>query len=321
MVYIVYKVSAKYIIKALEFYGKCKEREVEFNINHFSEALSTSKVNAQNAIGAGRQLGLFEISENIFNATIEEQIILFRNALQSYPPFFDFVEFLYKEKDATEAVKLVKYIHNIERNEKDILWSLKNWGVFSKIFKNKKGNIEFREKIRKPIPNKIEELSKMLDNELKIKIWIKNIIENGFSLLSNIDFQNLIDSMINFETKPRESIKKSGEVLEDFLRKIAKNRKIDVKNKNGISQIAEELRKHKIIANKHIGILKGMQVFLDRDIFDGLSAFRNIGTHGIDKEEGKRWELSSELSLVYIIQVILCIKSLHYYCIENQLKF
>lgn len=321
MVFRVYKVSADYIVKVLEVYRKCEERNVKFNINDFSEALSTSKVNAQNAIGAAQQLGLFEISEKFSKASIEEQAILFRKALQSYPPFIDFVEFLYKKKDADEAAKLVKYIYNIDRNEKDIMWCFKNWGVFSKIFRNKKGSIEFLEKIGDPIPSKIKELSKMLDNELKIKIWIKNVIENGFSLLSSTDFQNLIDSMLNFDKKPRESIKKSGEVLEDFLRKIAKNRRIDVKNKNGISQIAEELRKYKIIANKHIGILKGMQVFLDRDIFNGLSAFRNISTHGIDKEEGKRWELSSELSLIYNIQVILCIKSLYYYCVENQLKF
>ncbi len=321
MGYVVYKVSADFISKIVILYNKCQERNSAFNKNFLSNALGTSIVNAQNAIKAAEQLGLFKITEKFSKSTKSQQKIFFRKALQSYVPFFDFIEFLYVGEKPEKAIKIVKNIHKLTRSEIDLLWIFKNWGKFSGIFKDKKGDIKFREEINTPTPNKIKELVINLDNELRAKIWIKNIIGNAFNFLSQKDYENLIDCILKIGDQPRESIRKCGETLEDFLRKIAKKKNIDVSSKNGISQISQELRKSMILASKHVNILRGLQVFLDREIFDGFSSFRNMATHGIDKQEGKTWELSSELALTFIIQVILCIKSLYYYVIEQKLTF
>jgi len=305
LVFKVYKVSANYIAEATKLHFKFKERGIEFNKKKISEALKTSEDNAQNAKNAARQLSLLNSSEKFSKSTIETQKILFRQYLQSFIPFIDFIESLYDGKSPEEAARLVKILHNWGKREKDIIWIFKNWGTFAGIFQKKQGKLEFRHAIKTSEINDINKNIIELDDELKVKIWIKNRIGNANKILSISDYKNLTKSILNIQNEPRESIKSAGEVLEDFLRKIAAKRNIDVSNKNGISQISIELRNHKILASKHIGILKGLQVFLDRRIFDGLSAFRNMSTHGIDKIESKRWELST----------------IFLYCLEHKLTF
>lgn len=311
----IYPVDAKRIIEVTELWEKYKKVGKEPTKSSIAKALNVSEVTARNAIGAMKQLKLDEVSDKIANSDLEEQKQWFRKSLQSYDPFLEFIDFMNKGDAPSKAIQKVIEIYEIKRKSKDVLWSFQNWGVFSGIFKNK--NFELSESIKTLKPSKIAELD-LLDNELKAKIWVKKVLENAYDYLK--EHESLIKSILNTKNDPRDSIKLAGEVLEDILRKIAMDKKVDVSKKNGISEIAEELRENKIIASKHIGILKGIQVFLDRDIFDNLSSFRNMAHHSIDKYEMKKWELSEELALSYVIQVILCIKSLYYYVIENQLK-
>jgi len=314
----IYPIDAEKIIEVTELWEKYKKLGKNLTIPSISKMLEISEVYARNAIGAMKQLKLNEISDKIANSYPKEQRQWFRKALQSYEPFLEFISFLSRGNTPQQAIRKVIGLYDIKRNAKEVLWTFQNWGIFAGILKNK--DFELMEEIKPLKPSKIVELEN-LNNELKIKIWIKNMLGDSESYLSNDEFDSLAKSVINVWENPRESIKLAGEVLEDTLRKVAENRKINVSKRNGISEIAEELRKNKIIASKHVGILKGLQVFLDRDIFDGFSSFRNMAHHSIDKHEMKRWELSEELALSYVIQVILCIKSLYYYVAKHQLRF
>ncbi len=316
----IYPVNAKIIIEVIELYEKYKKTGKELDKTSISKALGLSEVTIQNSIGAMKQLKLDDISDIIENSNKEKQKILFREALQSYKPFLEFLYFLEKGEDPSKAIQKIIEIFNIKRRIKDVKWTFQNWGVYANIFK-KNSKFELNESIKNLIPNKLAELVNLLDNEIKIKIWVKKILGEAENYLSNNDYKTLLKSILNIEKDPRNAILHSSEVLEDFLRKIAKDKEIDVSKRNGISEIAEELRKNKIIASKHIGILKGIKVFLDRDVFDGFASFRNMAHHGLDKNEMKKWELSEELAFSYIIQVLLCIKSIYYYVIKNQLKF
>ena len=315
----IYPVDASRIIEVTELLERYKKTGKDPTKSSLAKALNVSEVTVQNGIGAMKQLKLDNISDKIANSTPKEQKYWFRKALQDYEPFLEFISFISKGDEPIRAIQKIVEIYDIKRKPKDVLWTFQNWGIFAGIFKNK--NFELSESVKPLKPSKIVELEEVLRNELKIKIWIKEIIQDSSTYLTNEEYESLIRAIMDVKENPRNSIKLAGEVLEDILRKIAKDKKVDVSKKNGISEIAEELRKNKIIASKHIGILKGIQVFLDRDIFDNFSSFRNMAHHGIDKSEMKKWELSEELSLSYIIQVLLCIKSLYYYVIKNQLKF
>jgi len=315
----IYPVDAKWIIEVAELYEKFKKEGKELDKKSIAKALGVSEVTVQNAIGAFKQLEVDKICDKIANSNLEGQKQLFRKVLQSYKPFLEFIFFLEKGDSPIKAIRKVLSIFEIRRKTKDVLWTFQNWGSFAGVFKGK--NFELLDSIKSLRPSIIEDLSNSLNNEIRAKIWVKKILGTAESYLSNEEYESLIKSILNVMKDPREAVQSAGEALEDFLRKLAHDKGIDVSRENGIYQITEELRKNNVLASKHVPILKGLQVFLDRDVFEGLAAFRNIAHHGKDKKEMKKWELSEELSLSYIIQVLLCIKSLYYYVIQEQLKF
>ena len=317
--YRLYKIDAETIIKCIELYGKFKEKDDEIDYTKISEGLGISRRKAREALKAAGELKLLDISTKFVSASLEEQKILFRKALQSFDPFMDFIFFLEKGDSPDEAVRKVKSLYNIERKTEDILWVFKKWGNFAEIFLN--NTFELVDELKYSKPSIIVELLSQINNELKAKLWLAKVLRDARKYITNEEYEYLIEAVLHIQKDPRRSVQSAGEILEDYLRKIANDRNIDVSKKNGISQIAEELRKNGVIASKHISILKGLQVFLDRDIFDGLAAFRNMAHHGKDKKEMKKWEFSEELALSYVIQVVLCIKSIYYYAIEDRLTF
>ena len=317
--YRLYKIDAQTIIECVELYGKFKDVDDKTDHNKIAEGLGIGTRKAREALKSAEELKLLNISSKFVSASPEEQKILFRKALQSFKPFMDFVFFLEKGNTPEKAVKKIKSLYNVQRKPEDILWLFKKWGTFANIFL--KDSFELANELKNSKPSMIGELLSQMDNELKAKLWLAKILGDAKKYITDEEYDSLTEAILNIQKEPRRSVQSAGEVLEDYLRKIANDRNIDVSKKNGISQIAEELRKNGIIASKHVPILKGLQVFLDRDIFDGLAAFRNMAHHGKDKKEMKKWELSEELALSYVIQVVLCIKSLYYYVIEDRLTF
>ena len=303
----------------MELYGKFKNMGNKVDYTKISEGLGISARKAREALKAAEELRLLDVSSRLVSASVEKQKIFFRKALQSFKPFMDFIFFLEKGNTPEEATKKIKSLYNVGRKPEDILWVFKKWGNFSSIFLN--DTFKLVSNLKNPQPSLIGELLLQMDNELKVKLWLAKVLGDAKNRITDEEYESLIEAVLNVPKDPRRSVQSAGEFLEDYLREIAKNRKVDVSNKNGVSQIAEELRKNRVLASKHVSILKGLQVFLDRDIFDGLAAFRNMSHHGKDKKEMKKWELSEELALSYVIQVILCIKSLYYYVMEGKLIF
>lgn len=317
----IYPVDAKRIIEVAELYWKYKESNKDLNKEkkYVAQALGVSEVTLQNAIGAMKQLKLDEVAEQIAVSTPEGQRRIFRKALQSYKPFLDFLFFLNKGDKPEKAIRKVLTVYDIKRKAEDVLWAFKNWGCFAGIFKD--GTFELLEDIKPLEPPLVEKLREALNDEIKARLWVRNVLGESENFLSQDEYESLIKAILKVTEDPRESVKLAGEVLEDVLRKVAKDRGVDVCKKNGITQIAEELRKGRVLAGKHVPMLRGIEVFLDRDIFDGLAAFRNMAHHSKDKEELKRWEMSEELALAYAIIVLLCIKSVIYYVVRKKLVF
>lgn len=320
MEYKIYPVDAKYVIEAAMLKAKKEKVGKSFSRNDL-EKLGISSVYARNAIKSAEQLNLLSSGNKLSGLKEEEKRMLFREKLQKYPPFLDFIGFLVDGISPLEAAKRVKIIFEIERNEKDILWTFSNFGRYAGIFVNKKGKFELSKSIEIASPTKLIEIMKNLDNELKVRLFLKNLLGDSVNDLSEQELNDLVYALLNFEINPEESVRKAGIVLEDFLRTLGKKRNVDVKKAKGIEEIAGVLRKNRVLASKHVNVLRGLEVFLVCDVYSGFSAFRAMSSHGKDRVEEERWELSSELALTYVIQTILAIKSLWYYAIKKQLKF
>lgn len=313
-------VDAKYVIDASVLKARKEKVGKNFSKNDL-EKLGISSVYAQNAINSAEELNLFQIGDKLSTASEEERRIIFREKLQDYPPFLDFIGYLTEGLSPQEAVKRLKIVYELKRNEKDILWAFSNFGKYAGIFVDKKGKLELRESIKVMPPTKLLGIIQNLDDELKARLFLKNLLGDSAGDLSSQETNDLVYSLLNFEMDPEESVRKAGIVLEDFLRTLAKKRNVDVKGAKGIEEIAGVLRKNHVLASKHVNILRGLEVFLVCDVYIGFSAFRAMPSHGKDRVEEERWELSSELALTYVIQTVLAIKSLWYYAIKKQLKF
>jgi hypothetical protein len=320
MEYKIYPVDAKYVIEAVILKARKEKLGKSFSKNDL-EKLGISSVYAQNAIKSAEQLNLFSDVDKLLSSTNEEKKIIFRDHLQKYQPFLDFLSFLMEGLSPLDAAKKLKIIYEIERNEKDIIFTFSNFGRYAGIFVDKKGKLELNESVKTVPPTKLVEIVQNLDNELKARLYIRKLLKDVVNDLSSQEIDDLVFSFLNFEKDPKESIRKAGIVLEDFLRTLAKKRDVDVTKAKGIEEIANILRKNGVLASKHINILRGLEALLISDIFSGFSAFRSMPSHGKDRIEEERWELSPELALTYIIQIILTIKSLWYYGIKKQLKF
>lgn len=320
MEYKIYPVDAKYVIEAAVLKQKKEKVGKSFSRNDL-EKLGISSTYAQSAIKSAEQLDLFSSGDKLSAVSEEEKRMIFREKLQRYPPFLDFIGYLTDGFLPHEATKRVKVVYELGRNEKNILWTFNNFGRYAGIFTDKKGKTELSESIKVTSPKKLMEITQDLDNELKAKLFLKNLLGNSVNDLSAQESNDLVYALLNFETSPEESVRKAGIVLEDFLRTLAKKRDVDVKRAKGIEEIAGVLRKNHILASKHVNILRGLEVFLVCSVYSGFSAFRAMPSHGKDRVEEGRWELSSELALTYVIQTILAIKSLWYYAVKKQLKF
>lgn len=171
MTYQIYNVSAKIILKTVEFSKKCEESDVIFNKNLLSSSLKYSTETSRKAIGAAKQLGLFEIKEDIYNSSKEKKIFLFRSRLLEYKPFKDFIELINNEYTNTDAINFIKSIYKINLKNETILWTILNWGRFAGIFENIRGNLKFKDDF------------KVFNYNEKITIPKNNKVDNGFCFM------------------------------------------------------------------------------------------------------------------------------------------
>jgi hypothetical protein len=92
-----------------------------------------------------------------------------------------------------------------------------------------------------------------------------------------------------------------GIAFEDFLRGIADQHAIDVSKKNGLVEVATELRSHGKLAKKHVGLVQA------------VGAVRTAIEHGIDNDEGKEWQITAQGVRLLITNIVLAIKSISAY--------
>ena len=258
---------------------------------------------------------------NIYNLSREDQKILFRSHLQKYPPFSKFFHFLRLGISPQEAGKRICAIYNIQRRSNNVTKILKKWGTDAGIFVRKGDTIGIIEELTHITPSSLWLLLESLNNQLKAREYIFQILEDEvIETLEEPQLDDLVNAIVGIPEDPNISIQKAGKTLEDYLRIVAQYRGISLKG-SGISQIVDELREHKIIASKHVNILKGLEVFMEQNVLKGLGTFRNMAGHGIDKAENMRWQLSEELATTYILQCLLAIKSIWFYVYQSKLIY
>ena len=206
-----------------------------------------------------------------------------------YPLFNEYIFLLKTKRSDIEAALFLKHTFNLKTSEKVIKSTFNGWLRYYKM------NIDL-EPYNIPITSRKD----MIDEATTI-LYIRKVFNENLSRIPNIVIGDLVEGAVNTNKNPDNSLTDTGRALENYLRLKYKN-SINLRDCNGISQISNKLRKNKLITNKHNNIIRA------------LGSIRSIGdSHGLDKEENKKWEVSKDSALLFNSLVIKIIKSIEDY--------
>lgn len=213
--------------------------------------------------------------------------IWFNNQMVNFKPFAEYIYFLSKKFDKSQATKLVKSIYDINIDDSEI----------SKIFDKWIKNIDIKISIEENGLQNIKNLELATTNLIIANKFLKEHFEDYYSQISSEVMLDLQNALCNSKTNPEESINDTGRALEDFLR-IDLNSNINLSKCTGISQIANKFNHEGKFPTKL------------NNIAMGLASIRSMGkAHGVDKKENQRWKIQRETALYNIMLTISLMKS------------
>lgn len=256
---------------------------------------------------------MYRANENyrtdLSSASVTDLPIIFRRALQSYPPFILFVSLISKGYSSEISSQILRGALDVSTPDKLIEKAFRNWGLKSNLI------IKKNNQLTTPIGEKglsheyIKSLIKALDNDMTAKVFIIDILGNEiFGYLSKIevDITQLASSLLDYEKDPKQSLKKATDVLETFIHKYCSDNNIDVKGLTGINALVNDLfEKKNLILKNH------------KNIGNGIGGLRNITGHGVDQDTQKEWEVTKQSALSGILLVPIFIKSLYLFLKQN----
>ncbi len=228
-----------------------------------------------------------EVYEKLNNNCLVEKILF--EYISRFPLFSEYLYLLRRKLQDVEPSILLKNIFNLKISENVIKSTFNGWIKFFEI------------EIEQNTANELLTPIKSIKDETMAILFIRENLYHNLSIIPKTVINDLIEGIINAENHPDNSLTDTGRAIENFLR-INYGKIIDLKNCNGITQISNKLRGHKMISRKHHNILVG------------LGSIRSIGdAHGLDKEENKLWEVSKNSALLFSALTIKTINSIQNY--------
>jgi len=275
------------------------------------------------AIIQAQQLKLVEDTEDGFTSTqnygdsikraLRNQYnIHFRQALQNYPPFLLYADFITKGYNSEESALFVKGILDLSPSEKMVEKSLKNWGKYAELIVENKGKLSIPDAERGLPSEFIDNLLNSLQVEFKTNIFlIETMGANTFAYLAKngISIDNLVSSLQYFENESKQSANMASQVFEYFLYKISSENGIDISKCNGIGELTQALRPDKKISKNIM------------HVSNGLGAIRNMSHHDPDKETEVPWNFTPQGALITSLLVPTTMRTIYNYITEKKQEF
>ncbi|MDD5012482.1 MAG: hypothetical protein PHQ66_02460 [Candidatus Nanoarchaeia archaeon] len=304
------EITAEAIVSCIEALSK-----KEGNIDYLASYIDRTSQYTKRAIIMGIQLGLFEEKdEKIFLSQYCALLlpkfrsnfqILFREALLNYKPFILLADYILKDNLIEDSVRKTKVVFDLNSsNEKIIIKTFTNFCKYlgltglskdslTMLFSNSKPNIEY-----------INSLISKINNNFESQIFISEKLgQGGFNYITDPERKLLSDSLINL------SIDDAAGAFESFLRRIGKDKNINLENSNGIGEVADVLasKKNLIILSEH------------RIMCHFIGSFRNPDSHKVQKTILELWKIEKDSSMEIILLILTVMKSIYYYVFEKKL--
>jgi hypothetical protein len=283
-----------------------------------------SETYISNAISQAVQLGLIDYQNGLYVGSViyrdlikrcdKSQLYLpLREALQRYPPFLLYVDFISKGYSSKDAATMTRGIFRISSQANIVEKSFRNWGLYAQLIRvDASGALSIPE-AEKGLPSEyVESLLRALKAKLQASIFIiETMSQQAFAYLTEkgIDIEDLADALINYEKDPKLSASKACQTFEHFLFKLGEDIGADVGACNGIIEYADAIRgKNAILKN---------QLHLSH----GIGGLRNMAHHAPDKETGKLWIFTPQGAIISSLWVPTMIRSVYLYWKEGKQEF
>lgn len=289
-------------------------------------SLKRSKRYVSDALSQCVQLGLVCVQNDMYvssdryrdliKRSERSQLFLpLREALQRYPPFLLYIDFISKGYSSEESANMTRGIFRIQSAEKTVESKLRNWGLFTQLIKVDNSGVLSIPEAEKGLPSEyIESLMKALRADLQAKIFlIETMSQQAYVYISKkgIGLEDLSDALINYETDSKNSANKACQTFEHFLYKLGEDVGANVKTLNGIMEYANAIR----------GLKKDVILNNQLHLCHGIGGLRNMAHHDPDKETGKPWIFTPQGAIISSLIVPTMIRSLYLYWKEKKQEF
>jgi len=283
-----------------------------------------SSVYISNAISQCIQLGLIHIQNDLYVSSERHRDLLkrseksqlylsLREALQRYPPFLLYIDFISKKYSSEESATMTGGIFRIQSPEKMIEKSFRTWGIFAQLIRKDKEKRLSIPEAEEGLPSEyVASLMKALRASLQASIFlIETMSPPAYAYLTekSIGIEDLSDALINYEIDPKTSTNKACQTFEHFLFKFGEDVDADVSGCSGIIELADSIKGQKAILRNQWHVCHG------------VGALRNMSHHDPDKETGKPWSFTPQGAIISSLIVPTMIRSLYLYWKEKKQEF
>lgn len=241
--------------------------------------------------------------------------LVLRQALQSYPPYLIYLDFLSKGYLSDQSARMTAGIFRIQSPKEKVEKMFRNWGLQTGLISfDNSGRLSIPEG-EKGLPNEyMKSLMKALQADLQAKIFlIETMSPSAFKYLSDkdVEIDDLSDALVNYEDDPKNSANKATQVFEHFLYKFGEDIGANVKKGNGIIQYADIIQ-----AERNSDFLVKHKL-----LCYGIGGLRLMSHHDPDKETGTPWVFTPQGALLSSILAPSMIRSIYLWWKEKKQEF
>jgi hypothetical protein len=321
--YVIYDVSAEFL---MDIAKQVASSPHPLTRKAIIGSFKKSTIYVNNAISQCVQLGL--LTENKGQLTAGDKyrdltkrseksqlLIVLRQALQNYPPFLIYVDFISKGYSSEDSAWMTSGIFDISSPKDRIEKLFRNWGLQTAlIVSDAEGRLTIPEGEKGMPNNYVRDLINALKADLTAKIFlIETMSPNAYKYLteSKIDIDVLADALVNYEHDPKTSANKASQFFENFLFKFGTDVGANVTKGNGTIQYADIIK-----AEKDPYLLKNQ-----KHLCYGIGSLRNMSHHDPDKETNKSWVFTPQGAIITSLIVPATIRSIYLYWSEQKQEF
>jgi hypothetical protein len=243
----------------------------------------------------------------------DELNLVLRSALQEYPPFLLFADFVSKGYPTKESATMTRGILRCGGSAIITEKSLRLWGTAAGLIKKDEGGKLVIPEAEKGLPAQyVKNLVKALEDELKASIFlIETLSPQAYAYLTEkgISISELAKALVSYENDSEGSAEKACKITELFLYKFAEEVGVDVKKCNGVIELSDAIRNTKAITTNQ------------NHLCHGLGGLRNMTAHKPDKDTGNPWTITPQGALVTILAAPAMVRSVLLFAREKKQEY